>query len=808
MPLPLPLPIDELLPELLVALRAHGRVVLEAPPGAGKTTRVPPALERLVAGEIVVLEPRRLAARLAARRVAEERGEPVGESVGYRVRHEEAVGPKTRLLYVTEGVLLRRLASDPLLTGVDAIVLDEIHERHLTGDAALALVERLRRGPRPELLLVAMSATLDAAPIARFLGGAPVLRAAGRRFDVTIEHVDRPDDRPLERQVAGAVRTLLAAEADGDLLVFLPGAAEIARAQAALAERAVAAVVLPLHGGLTIAEQDRAVGRAPGRKIVLATNVAESSVTIPGITAVIDSGLARVPVHSPWTGLPTLRLAKISQSSATQRAGRAGRTRPGRCVRLYSRHDHDTRPQHALPEIQRLELAELLLTLAAIGTRPEELAWLDAPPAAALAAARALLDRLGALDGAGALTARGRRMQRFPVHPRLGRVLVEAEARGVAREACAAVAFVGEREAPADLLLAPTARRPEPIERTRRQLERLVDARAPRPVDRDQALGLALLAGFSDRLARRRTRGLPEVLLATGGVADCPILEGAELILAIDVEERRAAASAGRTRVRVASAVELEWLLEVCPDALDETRSLELTAAGRVEAVTRLRVGELLLEERRSPPSADDADGAARLLADAIRKQGQGALFDDDDLARLRARLRFAASSSEGAGLPAPTDDELLTLLCGACTSLAEARAARGAELLRAQLGGTGLRLLDRLAPDRITLAGGRALTVNYPPGQAPFVASRLQDFFGLAAAPTLAGGRVPLVLHLLAPNQRAVQVTSDLAGFWHKHYPTLRQALMRRYPRHAWPEDGATATPPTPAPHAPRRRS
>ncbi|WP_272946328.1 helicase-related protein, partial [Anaeromyxobacter sp. PSR-1] len=448
-----PLPIDPLLPEVVAALRAGPSLVIEAPPGAGKTTRVPRALHEAGlagAGEVVVLEPRRLAARMAARRVAEELGERPGETVGYQVRFDEMAGPRTRIRYVTEGLLTRRLLSEPALPGVGAVVLDELHERHLQGDLALAFLRRLQRTARPDLKLVAMSATLDAGPVAAFLG-APALRSEGRRFEVAVEHLSPEEaaapDLRLEERVARAVRRLHREGLDGDVLVFLPGAAEIRRAREALAAWAAGAGVdvLPLHGDLPPEEQDRAVRPGPRRKVILSTNVAETSITIDGVVAVVDSGLARIASHSPWSGLPTLEVKKISRASAAQRAGRAGRTRPGRAVRLYTRHDHDARPEFEVPEILREDLSETLLALAGLGAAAD-LEWLEPPPAPALEAARALLADLGAVDAAGAPTAAGRAMLRFPLHPRLGRLLVEAAARGVPDDGALLAALLGERD--------------------------------------------------------------------------------------------------------------------------------------------------------------------------------------------------------------------------------------------------------------------------------------------------------------------------------------------------------------------------
>jgi ATP-dependent helicase HrpB len=396
-----PLPIDAVLPELLAAVRDRGAAVLVAPPGAGKTTRVPGALldaGLAGAGDIVVLEPRRLATRLAATRVAQERGGTVGGEVGYEVRFDRKVSGATRIRFVTEGVLTRRLLSDPTLAGTSAVILDELHERHLAGDLALALLQRLRATTRPELRLIAMSATLDPGPVAAFLD-APVVVSEGRTFPIAIEHLERPDDRPLGRQLAAAVRRLCQDGLAGDLLAFLPGAGEIRRAQDDLAEVAATfdLALLPLYGELPTEEQDRAIAPATRRKVILATNVAETSVTIDGVVAVIDAGLARVARHSPWSGMPSLVIEPIAQASAIQRAGRAGRTRPGRALRLYTKHDYDTRRPRDLPEIARADLTEAALELHAAGfARLTEVPWFEAPPAAAMAAADELLARLGA----------------------------------------------------------------------------------------------------------------------------------------------------------------------------------------------------------------------------------------------------------------------------------------------------------------------------------------------------------------------------------------------------------------------------
>ncbi len=819
---PVPLPIDSVLPDAVAALRRSPGLVLTAAPGAGKTTRLPRALllEGFAAdGEIVVLEPRRLAARLAARRVAEELGERPGERVGWQVRFEEVASERTRLRFVTEGLLGRRLLGDPLLRGVSAVVLDECHERSVHTDLALALLRRLQRGPRPDLKLVAMSATLDPAPLASFLGGAPVLSAPGRQFDVRIEHAALPDDRPLDQQIASALRALLARGLDGDVLVFLPGAAEIRRAAEACAPLARGAdlLVVPLHGSLPPEAQDRAVRPAGRRKVVLSTNVAESSITIDGVVAVVDSGLARVAGHSAWSGLPSLRVAKISRASAAQRAGRAGRTRPGACLRLYTRHDHDGRPAFETPEILRSDLAEPVLALLGAGA-PDlaELQWLEPPPEEAVSAAFELLRRLGAVEGE-ALTALGRRLLRFPVHPRLGRLLVEAEKLGVADSGCELAALLGERDARLDPSLARSGPS-DPLEllesargrhgrweQGARQLRRLCGARRSElpPAEADRALQKALLAAFPDRVARRRRPREPELLLCGGGAATLAresVVRDADFVVAVEAEAQRSG-SRSSVLVRSASAIEPDWLVDIVPDALREEEQVTWNAAGeRVEATWRLLYGGIVIEE--GPSGRGDPARVAAVLAEAALARGPRAFEDPDTLDRILGRVAFARERDPGAGFPTLGEPELreaLVVLCEGRRSFAELREAGLAGVLGARLSPHQQARLAEIASEQVALPSGRKVRVGYAAGQPPWIASRLQDFFGLARGPSVDRGRVPLVLHLLAPNQRAVQVTSDLAGFWERTYPSVRRELSRRYPRHAWPEDPRTAAPPRP---------
>jgi ATP-dependent helicase HrpB len=865
-----PLPIDPLLAEIVDALTTEGAVVLEAPPGAGKTTRVPRALldawrARGEGGEIVVLEPRRLAARLASARVADELGEAIGESIGYQVRFEDVSSSKTRVRFVTEAILTRRLLRDPTLRGVRAVLLDEFHERNLHADVALAWLRTLKQTTRPDLALAVMSATLDAEPAARFLGCRSI-RSEGRGFEVAIEYEPKEDDRPLASKVTSAVRSLLTAGGpagagaralDGHVLVFLPGAAEIRRATESLEKLASehALMVVPLHGELPPAEQDRAIRPSERRKIILSTNVAESSVTLDGVVAVIDGGVARVASHDPWSGLPRLAVQKISQASCIQRAGRAGRTRPGVCVRLYTKTDFDRRPAHDVPEIGRADLTQLALELHA--ARRTDLEWLDAPPRRAWESAVALLERLGAIEG-GAVTDLGERMLRFPLHPRAARLLAEGELRDVAGEAAIVAALLTERDIRSATKASFGARRggsdraTEPsdllamrdlfleaeltrfsagpmrasgldvgatmsVDRARKQLARL--ARSPRPeranprdgverprereperaptvaTDPDRELLTCILAGYPDRVARRLRPGGTALALAGGGSAELSsdsVVRQAEWMVAAGAEERGGSGSArsGGIVVRTASAIEPEWLIDLYPDRIAESREYVVQkTTGRVDALSRLSYDGLVLSESPAANVTDEELG--RVLADAALAKGAHTFAPEGALERFLARARFANAIDPA--LPLVDEARVASTLRAMCTghrSLAELAGMSLIDALEAEIGHDQVRRIHALAPDRLTLSRGRSVRVEYDAGKPPHVASRLQDFFGMKATPRVGGGKVPVVVHLLAPNQRAVQVTSDLEGFWDRHYPQIRKELARRYPRHAWPED------------------
>lgn len=844
-----PLPIDAVLPEVIAGLRGAPCLVIEAPPGAGKTTRVPLALhEAGLAGgrEVLVLQPRRLAARMTAARVAETLGEPLGGTVGYQVRFESAASPATKIRFITEGLLSRKLHADPELRAVGIVVLDEFHERHIDGDLGLALLRELQRGARPDLKLVVMSATLDGERVAAYLseGTAPCARvtSAGRMFPVTIEHLGGGAEAELPSAVLRALTKLVDDGLDGDVLVFLPGAREIQRAAELCAGFAAHAGirVLPLHGELPPDQQDMAVRSCPQRKLILSTNVAETSVTIDGVAAVIDGGLARVAAHDPWTGIPTLQLAKISRASAAQRAGRAGRTRPGRCLRLYSQHDHERRPEHTPPEILRVDLAGALLDLHAFGVAdPAAFPWFEAPPAAALQAGEALLRRLDATSPEGQVTARGRRMLGFPLHPRLGRLLVEGIARGVPRLACGAAALLSERpirpsgalascdadadvvvdladlerlrrrageDAPRGLLAGPARRVLQVRDQLLRGLDGEEKARSVesglKEQEREDRLRLALLTAFPERVAQAREEvgGARALAMAGGGAAKLSpssVVRTAPWLLALEIEQRREGERGSQVWVRSACAIEPDWLIELFADEIEEQADLQWDAGReRVVGASELRYMGLLLERtawRTLPPRASE------LLREAALAAGPERFVSDPEVLRgLVARTSFvAAHAPEVAALDAAALRETLAELCAGRTSFAELRAADLLGHLQARVGGGAA--LERLAPTQVQLPGGRRAQIHYEEGKSPWLASRLQDFFGMSRGPAIAGGKVPVVLHLLAPNGRAEQITTDLAGFWERHYPEVRKALMRRYPRHSWPEDPRTASPPSP---------
>jgi ATP-dependent helicase HrpB len=800
------LPIVPVLPTLLERLAARPNAVLIAPPGAGKTTLVPLALlpaEWRGDQRIVMLEPRRLAARAAATRMASLLGEPVGQTVGYRTRLESAVSAATRIEVVTEGLLVRRLQADPGLSGTAAVILDEIHERGLDADLALAFCLDLQRGLRPELRLLAMSATADGARLGPLLD-ATVIESAGQAHPVTVRHAARDIAAPrdLPDALARAVRAALA-EHSGDILAFLPGMSEIRRAQSAL--DGCGALVLPLHGDLPPAEQDRALRQAEGRRVVLATSIAETSLTVPGVRVVVDGGWRRAPRLDPATGLTRLATLRISRAAADQRAGRAGREAPGVAIRLWSEALHRGLPAFDRPEIFEADLSGLLLDCAGWGAAPADLPFPDQPPAGALAAAAALLADLGALDTAGRITDAGRRMARLGAHPRLAAMLLAAETPGQAALAADLAAILEERDplraprgdTPADIGLrlaalageAPDADRGavSRIRRAAAQYRRRLHAAAA--AEGDPARLLA--AAFPDRIAQRR--GEPGSFRLSGG-------GGARLSVADPLARARFLAVASLdggagARIRMAAVLDPANLPPAVAGRITEAVETGLDpTTGSVLARRRRRLGALVLEDRTE--AADPAETAAALAA-AVPI---AALPWSDAARQLQARVALMRLVEPDGGWPDLSDAALaaergwLADHLHGLTRLADVQKLDLLTVLRGRLGWESASRLDRDLPTHLALPGGRAAVDYRQP--VPLAEARAQHFYGLSDTPRLAGGRADLRLGLLSPAGRPVAITGDLAGFWRGAWAEVRKDMRGRYPKHHWPDDPATATP------------
>nr|WP_130348106.1 ATP-dependent helicase HrpB [Herbihabitans rhizosphaerae] len=787
------LPVRAVLRDVASTLHEHGAAVLLAPPGTGKTTLVPLALADRGA-RVVVAEPRRLAARAAAARMAALLGERVGETVGYSVRGDRRVSKRTRIEVVTSGLLVRRLQSDPELTTADTVLLDECHERHLDADLLLALLLDARSGLRPDLRVLATSATVAADRVAELLGDAPVLRVDARTFDVDVAHVPPVRGERLEACVARAVRTALS-DVDGDVLVFLPGVPEIRRVTTALG--GIAADVLPLHGRLSSAEQDRALRPGDRRRVVLSTAVAESSLTVPGVRTVVDAGLARVSQVDHRRGMAGLVTVRVSAAVAEQRAGRAGREAPGRVYRCWPAHEHGTLPRYPEPEIRTADLTRLALELACWGTPDGSgLTWWDAPPAGALAAGRATIAALGATDG-GEITERGRRLADLGLHPRLARALLDGARTVGARAAAEMVALLDDDGLAKSADLGESLRllRADTSSRWTREVRRLaalVSGADGRP---DPALVVAL--AYPERLARKRSAGSPVYLTAGGTAVELPRgsgLESAEW-LAVAVADRPPGAA--HARVRLAAPADEELAVAAAP-ALVSTGDEVLWRDGDVVARRVRALGAITLSER---PLADpDPRAIEAAVLDGLRRDGLSLLNWNERARSLRDRISLLHTVFDD--WPATDDDALLstvdTWLAGA---LGRVRSRAGlatvdvAAALRNLLDWRQLSTLDELAPERVAVPSGSRIRVDYT-ADGPVLAVKIQEVFGWTDSPTVAGGRVPLVLHLLSPAGRPAAVTGDLKSFWHNGYPAVRAELRGRYPKHRWPEDPLAAEP------------
>ena len=801
--------------------------VLQAPPGAGKTTRVPLALLEepwLSGGRIVMLEPRRLAARAAARRLASSLGEPVGATVGYRMRLDTRIGPATRLEVVTEGVLTRMLQQDPTLEGVGLLIFDEFHERSLHADLGLALALHAQRLVRPELRILVMSATLDVAPVARLLDDVPVIASAGREFPVAVHYLPEPlagrDSRLIEARLIATIQRAIR-DNEGDLLVFLPGAAEIHRVEGRLRETLDTPniAIAPLHGSLSGDAQDLAIAPSPmgHRKIVLATSIAETSLTIEGVRVVVDSGLSRVPRFSPRTGLTRLETVRVNRASAEQRRGRAGRVAPGACYRLWTEIEHAQLLPRGTPEILEADLAPLALELAIAGiAAPLELSWLDPPPNASLGQAHELLRELEAVGEHGRVTEHGKAVARLPVHPRLAHMIVRAIPLHMALTACRVAATLGERD-----MLRGDAARPEADLRTRLDLltRTTHDARADHAtlrrirteaehlaqglrVGREQNMsdaGLLIAFAYPDRIAQRRLGGKRGRYLLRNGrgaaVDEHDPLGDEEYLAVASVDDRQ-----GESRIFLAAPLARADIDKHFDSQIIETQLVEWDAATEtVIARRQSRLGALVLSDE--PLRDVDSDDVARALTAALVGAGLDALPWSESARRLRERLAFLhfVDSSwpdvSDAALAESIHEWLAPRIIGMRRLRDVAQLDLGQALLD-RLSWNQRASLDELAPTHFVAPSGSRLPIDYSDPSAPVLAVRLQEMFGLAETPRIAKGRMPLTLHLLSPAHRPLQVTRDLAGFWRTSYFDVRREMRGRYPKHDWPEEPMKAKP------------
>lgn len=841
------LPIHAIRNDLAAALKRSRRIILTAPTGSGKSTQVPQMLldlGGLGTGRVVVLQPRRLATRLLAKRVAEERGGALGGEVGYQIRFESVCGPETCIHFETEGILLRQMLSTPDLPGVAAILFDEFHERHVYGDVTLAQALRLQKTTRPDLLLVVMSATLDTRLLQPYLEPCVHLHAEGRAFPVDVEYLAQPLHPEREKPWVAAANAYERAAreglTEGDALIFMPGAYEIQRTLDALRETNASrgALLLPLHGELAPQDQDAAVARYDRKKIVVATNVAETSLTIDGIRLVIDAGLARVARFDPWRGINTLLIENISRASADQRAGRAGRTAPGHAIRLWTEAEHAGRASHDLPEIKRVDPAEILLTLKALGVGDVAgFPWLEPPEPRAMDRALTLLHDLGALDAAGTPTPLGLRMLSFPMHPRYARMLLAAAERGAVRPVALIAAIAQGRpllvrnagrqaaeerrdllgdSGGSDLLLlmrawnyarrhrfdlnrcrrlgihAAAARQVGPL---RDHFLRIAEAQhlpvEPAPPE-DEEIAKCVLTGFSDQVARRLDRGTLRCELVhrrRGELARESIADEAGLLVANEIHEIGRGDGEVHVLLTQATAIREDWLRELFPGDFSERIAVEWdSAAKRAVARREIVFRDLPLSDKPlDPPPAEEA---ARLLAKAVLS-GECVLKQwDRAVDQWISRVNLLARACPEWELPAYGAAErelLIEQLCHGAIGCKDIKDRPVLPAVKALLSPAQMALVEKHMPERVTLSNGRSVKVQYAGAAEPFISARIQELFGVESLPTLAAGRIPLVIHILAPSQRPVQITQDLAGFWRDHYPRIKQELRRKYPKHEW---------------------
>jgi len=836
-----PLPIYDLDEEIIRALHMGGRLILQAPTGSGKSTQVPQILldgGALGSGRCVILQPRRLATRMLAKRVAEERGGQLGAEVGYQIRLDNVSSPQTRILFVTEGILLRQMLGNPRLDGVSTLIFDEFHERHLYSDISLARALDLQDSIRSDLKIIVMSATLDGAQLERHLTPCQTLSSEGRTFSVEIEYLrHEPRDDPPWELAAEAVAENFD-RTHGDILVFMPGAYEIQRTIREISHRTPSGcTVLPLHGELPASEQDKAVARTGKRKIIVSTNVAETSLTIDGVTMVVDSGLARVARYDPHRGINTLLIEKISRASAEQRAGRAGRTAPGLCVRLWTQRDHTLRAAAELPEIKRLDLAETVLTLKAAGVRHlASFRWIDRPDEKSLARAEQLLTDLGALDSpAGEITPTGRRMLSFPVHPRYARMFLAAKEFDCVRAAALIAALTQSRnlllraerrveeerseifgQGISDFLilirafsyaqrhdfridaLRPLAIHAEAARQVKKLFEQFLEIARAEGLDtdagaaRDEAIARCVLAGFADQVARRRSGGTLVCDIVhgrRGQLARSSVAQDSRLIVAAEINEIEGRSGDAQVVLSLATQIEESWLREMFPDEFEERMAHHFDRSQNRVVVRREKIfRDLVIEsqDRDAEPSPEASACLAQAVADGDLTLNQW----NDPVEQWIARVNFLAAALPEHEIPRIGGAEreyVVHLACEDATNYREIKDRPILNLVRSLLTPAHQQLVDRHAPERLELPGGRRAKITYAPDSSPVLSARIQDLYGVTDDLKIAAGRVPLIIHVLAPNHRPVQVTNSLKTFWAESYPRLKQQLQRQYPKHEW---------------------
>lgn len=836
------LPIEELRGELLETLQHTNRVVVQAPTGSGKSTQIPQILVDdcfPTSGQVLILQPRRLAARMLAARVAYERKTHLGDFVGYQIRLDKKSSANTRILFMTEGILLRRMLAQPRLDGVSAVILDEFHERHLYGDISLARCLDLQETLRPDLKVLVMSATLDGTALLEYLGPtARRIESAGRSFPVEIRHLPQSSGEVPIWDVAARMLAREFPTTKGHSLVFMPGAYEIQRTvQAIRKELGEKVPVYALHGEMPASDQDAAVAQNTKRKVIVSTNVAETSLTIDGVTLVIDSGLARIARFDPHRGIDSLLIEKISQASAEQRAGRAGRTSPGLCLRLWTQYDHAQRAARELPEIRRMDLAETVLTLSASGiTNLSRFRWLDAPDPKALERAETLLRDLGALHPhTNAITKIGEQMLTFPVHPRYARLFLEAERLGCVREAALLAALTQNRSiltrADRDII----AKREQQFSggtsdfrllfqafdfakcngfRTEscralgihadgaRQVERLweqfldiayqegLNTDSP-PAD-DETLARCILVAFADQVARRRNLATYQCDLVhgrRGAILKESLARDALLLVAGEIQEIGRRAGEVEVQISLATAIQQEWLKELFPEDFSETKTLLFDSSqNRVVIRTETVFRDLILQS--SDRDAEPSPATAACLAKEVRERNITLSGWGEAEEQWIQRVNFLALKMPDLQLP-PIEDEarylLLEQFCENATCLRDIKTRHARPILRSWLRPDQAALVDKFAPERIALPGGKTAKVSYSSTGDARISARIQELFGLRGGLAIGGGRIPLTVEILAPNHRPVQVTSDLANFWRSTYPEIKPQLQRRYPKHHW---------------------